>query len=169
MRIANWNIDERYVHLAFQASLWFKALFALIEIGGGIVALFVSHAFLIKMANLVTQGELIEDPHDFVANYLLDAVQQLSISTQHFTSYYLLSHGAIKLWVIIGLLRERLWYYPTALVVFGLFILYQLYRFYFTHSVWLLMLTAVDLVVIVLTWHEYRFLHRTLRRRNAGS
>ncbi len=169
MRIAKWNIEERYVRLAFQASLWFKAIFALIEIAGGLVALFVSHAFLVSMANLVTQGELNEDPHDFVANYLLQTVQHLSIGTQHFTSFYLLSHGAIKLWLIIGLLRERLWYYPTAMVVFGLFILYQSYRFYFTHSVWLLMLTVVDLIVIALTWHEYRFLHRKLRPENAGS
>lgn len=168
MRIAKWNIDERYIHLAFQVSLWFKAIFALIEIAGGFIALFVSHAFLVSMANLVTQGELNEDPHDFVANYLLHTVQHLSIGTQHFTSYYLLSHGAIKLWLIVGLLRERLWYYPTAMVVFGLFILYQSYRFYFTHSVWLLMLTVVDLIVIALTWHEYRFLHRKLRRGHAN-
>lgn len=168
MRVAKWNIEERYVHLAFQISLWFKAIFALIEIAGGIAAFFVSREFLVEMANLVTQGELIEDPHDFVANYLLHTVQNLSIGTQHFTAYYLLSHGAVKLWVIVGLLRERLWYYPTALIVFGLFIMYQLYRFYFTHSPWLLLLTLVDVVVIVLTWHEYQFLRLALQRRNVS-
>lgn len=166
MRVAKWNIEEHYVHLAFQVSLWFKAIFALVEIAGGIAAFFVTREFLVEMAKLVTQGELIEDPHDFVANYLLHTVQHLSISTQHFTSYYLFSHGAIKLWVIVGLLRERLWYYPTALIVFALFILYQIYRFYFTHSPWLLMLTVVDVVVIALTWHEYQFLRRTLQRKH---
>ncbi len=168
MHIAKWNINERYVRLAFQLGLWFKAIFALVEIGGGVAAFFVSRQFLVQMANLVTQGELVEDPHDFVANYLLHTVQHLSISTQHFTAYYLLSHGAIKLWVIIGLLRERLWYYPTALIVFSLFIAYQLYRFDFTHSPWLLVLTLVDVVVIALTWHEYQFLHRTLARKDVA-
>ena len=74
---------------------------------------------------------------------------------------YLLSHGVIKLFVIIGLLQQKLWYYPTALVIFGLFIVYQLYRFSFTHSPWLLVLTVLDIIVMWLTWHEYSYLRRT--------
>ena len=35
---------------------------------------------------------------------------------------------------------------------------YQLFRFRVTHSPWLLALTVVDIVVIWLTWHEYRYL-----------
>ncbi len=83
------------------------------------------------------------------------------LGTQRFLALYLLGHGVVKLWLIVGLLRERLWYYPVALVVFALFIVYQLYRFSFTHSVWLLLISVVDVVVIGLTWHEYRYLHRS--------
>ena len=86
----------------------------------------------------------------------------MSVSTRHFAALYLLSHGAIKLWLILGLLREKLWYYPTAMVIFGLFIAYQLYRFSFTHSVFLLLITVIDLVVIALTWHENMYLRRQL-------
>ena len=73
-----------------------------------------------------------------------------------------MSHGVIKLWLIIGLLRRKLWYYPLAIAVFGLFIVYQLYRYSFTNSVWLLVLSAVDAAVIALTWHEYRYLRSGL-------
>ena len=72
----------------------------------------------------------------------------LSIGTKHFVAFYLLSHGAVKLWVIIGLMRERLWYYPVALVIFTLFIVYQIHRYTLTHSVSLLLITVIDLVVI---------------------
>ncbi|MGN6233880.1 MAG: DUF2127 domain-containing protein [Trinickia sp.] len=41
----------------------------------------------------------------------------------------MLGHGAIKLRLIAGLLRERLWFYPAAISIFGLFIAYQLYRY----------------------------------------
>lgn len=153
-------LDERYIHLAFQISLWTKGLFALTEVAGGLTLFFVSREWLAWLAGAVTKGELAEDPHDFVANFLLHSAQQLSISTQHFTAAYLLGHGVIKLWLIIGLLRERLWYYPTALVVFGLFVAYQIYRFEYTHSLWLLVITAVDIIVIGLTWHEYRYWRR---------
>ena len=48
---------------------------------------------------------LLENPRDLIANYLLTSVDHFSLSTRNFTAAYLLSHGVIKLWLIIGLLR----------------------------------------------------------------
>jgi len=36
------------------------------------------------------------------------------------------------------------------------FIAYQTYRFFFTHSLWLIALTVLDLAVAFLIWREYR-------------
>lgn len=152
--------DEKTIRRLFEVSLWLKALFALTEVLGGIAAYFLSHALLVHIANVITQGELTEDPTDLVANYLLHATERLSISSQHFAALYLFGHGIIKLWLVIGLLRQRLWFYPTALVAFTLFIVYQLYRFVFTHSFLLLVVTAVDLIVVALTWHEFKYLRK---------
>jgi len=160
-RLKNLFEEEKNIHLVFEVSLILKGLFAALEIIGGIFAYFVSQQFLLSVVSLITQDELAEEPRDFIANYLVHTAQNLSISTQHFTAFYLLSHGVIKLFVIIGLLRQQLWYYPAALVVFGLFIVYQLYRFSFTHSPWLLILTVLDIIVMWLTWHEYKHLRRT--------
>ena len=142
-----------------------KGVFALFEIVGGVLAYFVPKQFVLNIVRVMTQQELAEDLRDLIANYLLHAGQHLSVGARHFAAIYLVSHGAVKLWLIVGLLRERLWYYPTAMIIFGMFIGYQLYRFSFTHSAFLLFLTVVDLVVIVLTWHEYGYLRRHLQRR----
>ena len=160
-------LDEKKIHLVFEVSLWLKGTFALTEVLGGVAAFVVPQQLLVHIANVITQGELTEDPHDLVANYLLHSAQHLSIGAQHFTGLYLMSHGVIKLWLIVGLLRERLWYYPTGMVVFSLFIIYQLYRFTSTQSLWLLFITAVDIVVIGLTWHEYGYVRRHLEERKA--
>lgn len=151
---------ERTVHRVFQLSLWLKGVLAATEITVGIAAFVVTKTFLLNLTLLVTRGEFSEDPHDFVANFLLRSAEHLSGSAQVFAGVYLLAHGAVKLWLVVGLLRERLWFYPVSLVVFALFIAYQLYRYVFTHSPWLLGLTGLDLVVILLTWHEYRLLRR---------
>ncbi|MDE2078936.1 MAG: DUF2127 domain-containing protein [Patescibacteria group bacterium] len=156
--IKNYLLEEKRLHWFFVVSLWTKGVFALSEIVGGVAAFFVTKQFLLNIASWVTQREFAEDPHDAIANILLHSVQNISVGTQEFAAIYLLGHGVIKLWLIIGLLRERLWYYPTALVVFGLFIVYQLYRYTFTHSIWLLLITVIDLVVIGLTWHEWGYL-----------
>jgi uncharacterized membrane protein len=151
-------LDERKIHLVFEVSLWLKGVFALSEVIAGVAAYFISQQFLLAIVLWVTKEEFAEDPHDIIANSLLHAVQNFSVSTQKFVAVYLLGHGVIKLWLIIGLLRRRLWYYPVAMIVFALFIAYQLYRYTFSHSVWLLLITVLDLIVIALTWHEYRFM-----------
>ena len=159
------RLDEHRLHLIFEVSLLLKGAFALFEIIGGICTYVIPQAFIRGIIATLTQRELAEDPRDFVANYLLHAAQHLSVGAQHFAALYLLSHGAIKLWLIVGLLRERLWYYPTALAIFGIFIVYQVYSFSFTHSAFLLLITAIDVVVIALTWHEYGYLRSHLQQR----
>ncbi len=160
--------EERNIRLAFDVSLVLKAVFAAAEVLGAIGAYFVTQQFLFKVVERITRQELLEDPRDFVANYLLHSAQHFSVSTRNFTTAYLLSHGVIKLWLIAGLLRERLRYYPVAIAIFGLFIVYQVYRFSLTQSLWLVLITAVDLVVIALTWHEYRYLASRSSARRQG-
>jgi uncharacterized membrane protein len=154
-------LSEHTIHFIFDVSLWIKGIFALSEVGAGVAVYFIAQPFLLTVVQWVTRDEFAEDPQDVVANYLLHSVQSLSIGTQHFAAAYLLGHGVIKLWLIAGLLRRRLWYYAVALAVFGLFVVYQLYRYTFTQSIWLLFITVIDLIVIGLTRHEWRYLKQT--------
>lgn len=151
---------ERTIHELFDITLLAKALFAVIEIAGGIAAYFVTQHFLVQVATIVTRGELMEDPHDFISVFLLHTAQGFTLGVQHFTSIYLLAHGIVKLWLIIGLLREKLWYYPIAMTIFTGFVAYQLYNYLYTQSLWMIVISVVDVIVIVLTWHEYRYLSR---------
>ena len=148
--------NESKIYLVFFYSVVLKGLNAIGEIVGGIVALIISQEFIIRIALFLTQSELSEDPNDKLANYLIYSAQQLSISSKHFIAIYLLSHGIIKLGLVVGLLKNKAWAYPISILIFALFILYQIYRFYFTHSIWLIALTIFDLAVIWLVWHEYQ-------------
>lgn len=150
--------SQRTLHVAFLVTLWAKAVFAVLEIVSGVATWFVSDQLLLRWTVAITRGELAEDPRDVIANALLHMAQHLSIGARTFAAVYLLAHGAVKLWLVVGLLRRRLWYYPAAIAVFLGFIAYQVYRYTFTGSVLLLFLTAVDLAVVVLTWHEWRYL-----------
>jgi uncharacterized membrane protein len=151
---------EELLHKTFELSLLAKAAFAVVEIVGGVLVYFVSQQFLYDLAAIVTQSELTEDASDFVANYLLKIASDFSVSTIHFTSFYLASHGIIKLALIIALLKKRMWAYPLAILVFVLFIAYQLFRYMITMSPWLLVISVLDLFVIALTVHEYRTLKK---------
>ena len=153
-------LSETNIRRFFRISLVFKGVFSVLEVVGGLVAYFITQRFLLNIVTAVTQEELSEDPRDFIAHYLVQSAGHLSVSSQHFAAFYLVSHGIIKTWLIVGLLRNKLWYYPIAMIVFVLFVAYQLFRFQITHSIWLLAITVVDAVVIGLTWHEYWYLRR---------
>lgn len=155
--------ETKYFEAAFDLSLFLKGVFALMEISAGLFIYFTKRSFLLDLAHDVTRMELIEDPHDFIANHLLHAAEHLSVSSQHFTAVYLFGHGVIKLWLIAGLFRKRLGYYPAAMIVFGLFILYQLYRYSFTGSISLLLITGLDVIVIWLTMLEYKHLREVMK------
>ncbi len=116
---------------------------------------FISQQFVLDFVLFITQNELSRDPNDFIANYMVNSAHNFSISSQHFAAFFLLSHGIVKLFLIIGLWQKKLWCYPTTIVVFGLLVVYNLYRFNFTHSIGLLLLTILDIFVIGLTWYEY--------------
>lgn len=153
-------MNEQRVHRIFEISVLLKGAHALIECVGGLLLAVVGTGTIVSLVNRLTQEELIEDPHDFIASQLLAMASNFSVGTQHFYAFYLLSHGLVKIALVIGLLREKLWAYPASLVVLSLFIAYQLYRFSYTHSAGLIVLTVFDLFVMVLIWHEYRLVRR---------
>lgn len=167
-RFGSKNIfGEQNVHVVFELSLLLKAILALMEIFAGVLTYFVTPQFLLNMLHRIKQVDLMESRGDVIANYLLHTAQHLSISSLHFAALYLLVHGAIKLWIIIGLWRKKQGYYPIAIVIFSLFIVYQLYRYTFTHSPLLILITILDVLVIVLTLLEYRRLKRANQQKYA--
>ncbi len=155
-------MNERVIHRIFEVSVLLKGAHALIECVGGIALYAVNTAAISTLVRLATQSELVEDPNDLVATYLLQAAQNFSLNSKQFYAFYLLSHGVVKLLLVIGLLRNRLWSYPASLAALALFIVYQLYRFSYTYAPGLIVLTVFDVFVMVLVWHEYRLVRRHL-------
>ncbi|KQU79902.1 hypothetical protein ASD99_24825 [Mesorhizobium sp. Root695] len=153
-------VDERRIHQIFEIGVWLKGAHALIECIGGILLYVVTTDAIASWVNALTQEELIEDPTDFIAGHLSQMASHFSIASQEFYAFYLLSHGLIKLALVVGLLRGKLWSYPASLAALGLFMVYQVYRYSYTHSIGLLVLTVFDAVVMVLIWHEWRIVRQ---------
>lgn len=147
---------EHDIHRLFRVSLILKGLFALGEMLSGIALFFVSQDMLMNVIWYIIPDDLPANPADAITAFFVDSIGNLSGDTQHFAALYLASHGIIKALLIVNLLREKFWAYPLAITVFGFFIFYQLFRYAHTHSIWLLILTVFDVIIIWLTWHEYR-------------
>ncbi len=143
-------------HVFFNLSIIAKGFDSALEIIGGVLLFFVSPDRINAVIRVVTQHELSEDPKDLIATYLLNSGHQLTKGVTMFAAVYLLWHGVVKLGLVVALLLKRRWAYPAAIVAFFVFLVYQLYRYTHTRSPALLALSIVDLLVIILTWIEYK-------------
>ncbi|HUD10252.1 MAG TPA: DUF2127 domain-containing protein [Candidatus Saccharimonadales bacterium] len=147
----------------FRISIILKGLDAAAEVIGGIFLLFVSPHDIQHFVDWLTRSELAENPRDFIATLLIHSAHNFTTSSTLFAAIYLLAHGAIKLFVIINVLRNKYWAYPVLLIVLFGFLIYQVIDIVQKHSIGMVLLSIFDVFVMVLTWLEWqkqRELHR---------
>jgi uncharacterized membrane protein len=152
--------------LLFRVSVWLKGLDGALEALGGIALWFLNPAWITDIAMVVTWNWIAKHPHHAVAQHLYNSAQHFSAGSERFAAIYLFIHGIVKIGLVAGLLKRQRWTYPTALVVFVAFVVYQIYRYQVTHAILLIPLTIFDLIVIWLIWREYR---RLTGESRAGS
>ena len=151
----NWFKSGDLLDRAFAVGIILKGIDGVLEIVGGFLLLVVSPATIDQVSRALTQHELSEDPHDFLATHLLHAAGSLTGSSLQFGAAYLLLHGVVKIVLVAALLKDKIWAYPWMLAFLLVFIVYQTYRMTFAFSIGLLGLTIFDLVVVWLTYREY--------------
>jgi uncharacterized membrane protein len=131
-----------------------------VELVGGLLLLLVTPERIRALAASWTHEELSEDPRDVVARYLLHTANGLTGHAVLFGAVYLLAHGIVKVVLVVALLLNKLWAYPAMIVVLLLFISYQLYRIALHPTAGLIGLTVFDVLIVALTWREYRQVRR---------
>lgn len=148
--------DHAVLDRTFFVSLILKGLDGVLELVGGIALLIVTPEQIAAVVHALARPELREDPHDLVANWLVRYADSLDVSTTVFGAVYLLAHGVVKIFLVVAVLRGKLWAYPWLIGFLGLFIGYQAFELVVHFSWGLLLLTAFDIFIVVLTVREYR-------------
>ena len=151
---------------AFRIGLYIKGLDGVLEIIGGILLLLVNPAQINRWAKSLTQHELSEDPHDFLAGHILKTAHSLTGKALIFGAVYLLAQGIVKVVLVWQVFNDRVWAYLALIAVVGVFAVYQIYRLAFIRfTAGLFLLTVFDLAIIYLTQKEYRR-HKSHLRSN---
>ena len=152
----SWFRPRGLLDQTFEVGIILKGLDGVLEVIGGLLLLVVSPATIDHVVRRLTQHELSEDPHDFLATHLLKTAHGLRGSALLFGAVYLLLHGLVKVILVTALLKKQLWAYPWTIVFLVVFIAYQAYRLSIEPTVGLTALTIFDLVIAWLTFREYR-------------
>lgn len=154
--LENTERREWLLYRFFRFTLWVKGLFGVGELISALVVMFVPHDWWVRAAVVATRGELIEDPNDSLALWIRHSAESMTSSGQWFVFAYLLLHAVIKIVLVWAVLKNQLWAYPWMIGFLGLFILYQSYEVATTGSLAMVALTVFDVLILLLTWHEWR-------------
>lgn len=151
-----WFKPASLLDRTFEIGIILKGLDGVLETIGGTLLLAVTPATINRITRGLTQHELSEDPHDYIAVNLLRYTHGLTGNAVTFAAVYLLVHGIVKVFLVGALLRAKLWAYPWLILVLLLFIAYQLYRIAIKPTGGLIALTIFDAIITWLTWREWR-------------
>jgi uncharacterized membrane protein len=145
----------------FDVGVVFKGIEGLAEIVAGTWLAF-DPAVLHNAIFRLTAKEVLHDPDDRIANALRDFAEHMGTGRHSFAVAYLAAHGVVKVVLAGGLLANKRWAYPFAIVALLALAAYQLYRFTHTHAPLLPVSSAIDVAIAWLVWRE-----AAIRRRAA--
>lgn len=142
----------------FKVALVIKGLDGAAELIGAVLLTLVSGDLVQRGIAHVVSHDLLGTPDGSLSRHFVLGTNEFASGHRTFAIIYLALHGVLKLALVAALLRKWLPAYPAAVVVLGLFVVYELYRAAHTHSILLPLLAALDLAIIVLVIREYRLL-----------
>jgi uncharacterized membrane protein len=158
--------EKKSIDQLFLWSMIVKAAGGLFEVCSGIGTLFLTTNEVLHATQMLVDGKLAADPDAFFANYILDLASRWTPGqTNLFLFSYLFGHGLINLFLVVALLRKKMWAYPLSLAIFGAFVAYEAWQFLGSQSPILGAFTLFDLAVVGLVWREYAY----VRRRRASA
>src|SRR5260370_7539371 len=104
----NWFKSGDLLDRAFAVGIILKGLDGILEVLGGVLLLVVSPSTIDQLSRALTQHELSEDPHDFLATHLLHAAGSLTASSLELGAAYLPLHGVFTTLLFAPFLTAQL-------------------------------------------------------------
>ena len=141
---------------AFEVTIFIKAIDGVLEIIGSFLLFFVINP--VKISNWIiglTVHELIQDPNDPFATFMVNVADRMAIDSTSFAAIYLSIHGIVKVLMVVLIWKRKIWAYPLMMIFLASFATYQIYRFTYTHAITLMVLSIFDIITAFLTWNQY--------------
>ena len=107
-----WFRPQSLLDKSYEIGILLKGIDGVAELIGGLLLWLVSPSSIDNFARWLTQHELDHDPHDFVANHILQYGHHLAQGHNLFAILFLLTHGLVKVVLVVCLLLNKRWAYP---------------------------------------------------------
>jgi len=135
--------------------MWWRIIYGSLRLILGFTLLKIIGTPVSDIFYTLMEHEIIEDPNDLLIQITNPFIQHLPFTITYFLAGYLIFWGIMDIFLSINLLKHRLWAFSVSIYIIGIFVLYEIYRFSYTHSYILAGVILVDLIIIWLIKKEY--------------
>jgi uncharacterized membrane protein len=151
-----WFHPQSLLDKSYEIGIIVKGIDGSLELISALLLLFLSPDSILRLTHFLTQGLLENNPHNFIANHIEKLGHHLASGQTTFAIIFLLTHGLVKVVLVVCLLLNKLWAYPWALGALGLFLIYQAYLLVTKPTFGMAFLSVLDAAIIWLVWREWR-------------
>jgi uncharacterized membrane protein len=152
LKIFSENLESKL----FYYSMWWRIFYGGLRLILGVALLKLVNEPLSNVLYLIMGQELIQDPNDVLFSTINLFLQAHPLSVTYFLAIYLIFWGIVDIVLSINMLKHHIWAFPIGLYLIGFFILYEIYRFFHTHSLILLTVILIDIGIFWLIKREYK-------------
>jgi uncharacterized membrane protein len=140
----------------YEVGLAIKGIDGVLELIGGILILTLNPGTITGVTRFLTESALQANPHNYIAYHIAHVGHSLAAGHNVFAAAFLLTHGLVKVGLVVCLLLNKLWAYPWALALLSLFLVYQIYQLITSPGAGMAFLTVLDILIIALVYREWR-------------
>jgi uncharacterized membrane protein len=142
--------------LLFRASMWWRIFYGFLRLILGVSFLRIIGTPLSDFIYTLLSHEITGRAGDFVLEHMYTLFEIHDFTVTYFIAGYFIFWGTVDIILSLCLLHHIRQAFPITMGLIGLFIVYSMYRFTFTHSLVLLGVIAIDIVILYLIYGEYR-------------
>jgi uncharacterized membrane protein len=146
----------RFVDAVFVVGVLFKAVSGVVELAAGLPLLVFGAQPLVALTDHVVDWLITVDPDNAFAPVLSTGVAGLGSTGTVLAAVYLLFHGAVKIAIVLALVRGSRGGFLASIGALAVFLVLQLVELVVAPGVGVAVLAVVDAVLLGLTWREYR-------------
>ncbi|HSW98514.1 MAG TPA: DUF2127 domain-containing protein [Candidatus Saccharimonadales bacterium] len=155
-KTGQWFHPRTLLDKTYEIGILIKGVDGVLELLGALLLVAVPTTTIRSLTHWLTANELANDPHDFLASHVAHFGNELAKGHNTFAILFLATHGAVKVALVVALLRQKHWAYPWALGALGAFLVYQVYLLVVKPTFGMGFLTVLDVVIIWLVWREWQ-------------
>lgn len=150
-----WFKPKTLLDKTYEVGIILKGIDGVLELIGAAALLFIPGHYFHAFSHWITELEAGSSHQGFISTHITRFGEELANGRHVFAILFLLTHGLVKVVLVVCLLRNKLWAYPFGLVALTLFLVYQLYEMAIRPTFGMGFLTVLDAIIIWLVWREW--------------